>query len=533
MSNPYPLSGLTIPDLLDRTQLLKQICADLGSKATPDHVSVVGPNYFGKTVLLNKVAAHFQQVDSPYRIVCFWDLRHGTPTSNLEFQAEFARQLDAKLSKIEINDCHDYFVQDDENLPGNIESGIRELETRGVRILFLLDDFDRLASEPHITKNLWDYLRSLAQRSNLRFVTSSRRRLRDLIPSHEARTSDFWNIFSSTRVLKPIDADGMNDFLAPMADASWTFDDEARVALSEWTGGIPVLTALLCNEIWESQPQGQVTKEVVDRMCETLLTERAQDYLKDLWEACPLETQSDLIDLAKDPDLARVMKPQRQQALIERGYAVLYGADLKPTCLFMQRFASQGDVRSSDIRELFKDSESDLRSWRALLAFKLGQIEGGNDEIRSYIELALQGLSLGEKAALLTIRSIAQEAINLAWEAEFPGGNISASVQGQLTLDKQKGGCGLDHKLLGKTNDLNTRRSILRAAAGNLGGEKISTKVTRPLMLLIDSLYNLGNFGQHMNEIPPAKEKPVDIGFCITACWTAIELQKRISMDLV
>ena len=199
----------------------------------------------------------------------------------------------------------------------------------------------------------------------------------------------------------------------------------------------------------------------------------------------------------------------------------------------MQRFASQGEVRSSDIRELFKDSESDLWSWRALLALKLGQIEGGNNEIRSYIELAIQGLSLGEKAALLTIRSIAQEAINLAWEAEFPGGVIPAPIQGRLTLDKQKGGCGLDHKLLGRTNDMNTRRTIMRAAAGNQGGEKISTKVTRPLMLLIDSLYNLGNFGQHMNEIPPAQEGPVGIGFCITACWTAIELHKRIAMDLV
>lgn len=27
--------------------------------------------------------------------------------------------------------------------------------------------------------------------------------------------------------------------------------------------------------------------------------------------------------------------------------------------------------------------------------------------------------------------------------------------------------------------------------------------------------------------------KPVDIGFCITACWTAIELHKRIAVDLV
>lgn len=533
MSNPYQFSGLTIPELLDRSQLFKQICSDLGSKATPDHVSLVGPKYFGKTVLLNKIAVHFQQHDSTYRIVCFWDLRHDTPATNLAFQAELAKRLDTGLARLGISECREYLIDAGEALPGNIESVIHELETLGIRVLVLLDDFDRLASEPHITKNLWDYLRSLAQCSNLRFVTSSRRRLRDLIPSHEARTSDFWNIFSSTRVLKPIDAEGMDDFLAPMATAGWTFENTARVAINEWTGGVPVLAALICNEIWENQPQGRITKEDIDRICEAVLADRAQDYLKDLWEACPLESQSDLIDLAKNSTHAMGLKSQRQQALVERGYAVLTGSNLKPNCLFMQRFASQGEVRSSDIRELFKDSESDLRSWRALLALKLGQIEGGNNEIRSYIELAIQGLSLGEKAALLTIRSIAQEAINLAWEAEFPGGVIPAPIQVRLTLDKQQGGCGLDHRLLGKINDMNTRRTIMRATAGNQGGEKISTKVTRPLMLLIDSLYNLGNFGQHMSEIPLAKEKPVDIGFCITACWTAIELHKRIAMDLV
>lgn len=532
MRNPYTLPGLSVADMLDRAQIFKAICSDLGDKPTPDHVSIVGPKYFGKTVLLNKVAEHFEQQGSPYQIGCFWDLRHGTPEDNFGFQAALAKKLDEHLRRMGMGEYHEYLTDTSEELPGNIDTVLQELEAKDIKVLVLLDDFDRLATQPRITKNLWDYLRSLAQRGNLRFVTSSRKRLRDLIPSNDARTSDFWNIFSSTRTLRPIEPGGFEGFVAPLTKSGWEFEDSARKEFFNWTGGIPVLAALLCNEIWEKAPKETLTKATIDALCEAIRSDKSQDYLKDLWEDLPSETQGDLIDLAGNLNHARNLKPQRQQILIDRGYLIQEGSSFRPICLFMKHFASQEDIRSRDVRELFKDAESELRSLKALLELKLNQVEGGHQEIQSYIELAIQGLALGEKAALLTIRSIAQEAINIAWEAEFPGGSIPAEIQRQLTLDKVQGGCGMDPKFFYKLGELNTRRSILRVAAGNQGGIKVSRKVTRPLMLLIDALYNIGNFGQHMSEIPAAQEQPVDIGFCVTACWTAIELHRRMALDL-
>lgn len=532
MSNPYVLPGLVIADMLDRSQIFKAICSDLGEKATPDHVSVVGPKYFGKTVLLNKIASYFLEPSSLYQIVCYWDLRHGTPENNLDFQTKLARKLDEGLLAIGIGDYHDYLSESGVEIAGYVEDVVEALENKELHVLILLDDFDRLAAQPHINKNLWDYLRSLAQRSNLRFATSSRKRLRDLIPSHEARTSDFWNIFSSTRTLKPIELNGFDEFVAPLTRSGWSFEESARKEFFNWTGGVPVLAALLCNEIWESAPKGGLAKPEVDALCESLFADRAQDFLKDLWDDCPQETRGDLIDLASNANHANGLRAQRQQALVDRGYLVQEGTRSRAGCRLMMQFAGQGDVRSRDIRDLFNDADAELRTLRALLEFKLNQVEGGHQEIQSYIELAIQGLALGEKAALLTIRSIAQEAINIAWEAEFPGGSIPAEIQRQLTLDKVQGGCGMDPKVTYRLGELNTRRSILRVAAGNQGGIKVSRKVTRPLMLLIDALYNTGNFGQHMSEIPEAQEQPVDIGFCVTACWTAIELHRRMALDL-
>lgn len=86
-------------------------------------------------------------------------------------------------------------------------------------------------------------------------------------------------------------------------------------------------------------------------------------------------------------------------------------------------------------------------------------------------------------------------------------------------------------EVLQRLYDKNVRRNILRVAVGDQGRRKVTQKVSRPMMLLIDYLYNLGNYGQHMTDIPAAQEAPVDVSFCAGACWSAIELLKRMSED--
>ena len=110
------------------------------------------------------------------------------------FQIALAKALDRCLLEIGNDSYHDY-LQDTEGDPaGTISDVVDSLSADGMRILILLDDFDRLASQPQISKNLWDYLRSLAQKDHLRFVLSSRRRVRECIPNRDGRTSDFWNM---------------------------------------------------------------------------------------------------------------------------------------------------------------------------------------------------------------------------------------------------------------------------------------------------------------------------------------------------
>jgi hypothetical protein len=84
-------------------------------------------------------------------------------------------------------------------------------------MLLLLDGLDRLLAADTLTRNLWDQLRELASQPSLRLVTASRQRLRDLIRSPDAATSDFWNIFDPN----PVQIGVMDDGDLGKALAQW------------------------------------------------------------------------------------------------------------------------------------------------------------------------------------------------------------------------------------------------------------------------------------------------------------------------
>jgi len=117
--------------------------------------------------------------------------------------------------------------------------------------------------------------------------------------------------------------------------------------------------------------------------------------------------------------------------------------------------------------------------------FKLSQVQGGDSEIRSFINFAIQGLSNETRASMAVIRSIAEHALQLAWDAEFPTGTIPGQVQTELTRDRGPN-TRLDPSYFNRTSDPGVRRRILRQAVGGdvQRQPKFTKKVTRPIMIL-------------------------------------------------
>ena len=205
--NPYQVLGANVPSMLGRATLVRRIEGHL-LKPSPDHVSVVGPAHYGKSVLLRHLADRHREGSSKYLTTAHIDLRRDTLTSDGAFKRRLAEEIKAALQPHR-PDLSEWIEVEDERIHELLDLVFGELETSGARILVVLDGFDYALAGAGLTRNLWDQLRSLAQKTSLGFVTGSRRALRELCRTEESRTSDFWEIFYDTpiRVAALDDAD--------------------------------------------------------------------------------------------------------------------------------------------------------------------------------------------------------------------------------------------------------------------------------------------------------------------------------------
>ena len=90
---PFPILGTEDVPQVGRDQIVKRIWSDL-TKATPSNLSIVGPRYIGKSVVLNTVAELARTDEgSPYKLVVYWELGHAPPQSDEEFIDQLCDQL--------------------------------------------------------------------------------------------------------------------------------------------------------------------------------------------------------------------------------------------------------------------------------------------------------------------------------------------------------------------------------------------------------------------------------------------------------
>ena len=97
--NPYQVFGPSIPPLMGRKALLQRIKRHL-EKLSPDHVSVVGPAHYGKSVLLRHLAQEYRTGSSAYLTSVHIDLRHSTLGSDSAFKRLLAERARKALQTV-------------------------------------------------------------------------------------------------------------------------------------------------------------------------------------------------------------------------------------------------------------------------------------------------------------------------------------------------------------------------------------------------------------------------------------------------
>lgn len=114
-----------------------------------------------------------------------------------------------------------------------------EVDRRSKHIVFLLDEFEKVTSNPNFDPSFFYGLRSLAIQHSLSLVTSSQYELIELTHSQEIRSSPFFNIFANINVRPFTDVEKGRMITTSLAETGIEFTAEELVTLDEVADGHP------------------------------------------------------------------------------------------------------------------------------------------------------------------------------------------------------------------------------------------------------------------------------------------------------
>ncbi|MBF0628005.1 MAG: hypothetical protein HQL91_07275 [Magnetococcales bacterium] len=439
-----------------------------------------------------------QSEESPYGTVILWDLGHQTPDSDEAFVLAMCKRLGQGLKEVN-EECAELLLSTGSTPFGDLQEVLSMLLEEEIKILMLWDGFDKPLGAGRLTRNLWDQLRELAQSPSLRLVTATRRPLQELIRSEESVTSDFWNIFDVNSVkIGPFDDADRSAVLA--AVSTCPFNGGAKTELANWTGGYPPLFLSLINQV-VAHPSQQVDNAAVNEAAEGDFGNGVSGILADLWGDCP-EPSKDLFRHLVERgqlNISEVGKDERDR-LIEKGFAKVTGNKITPACRLLERhISSQGDDAGSMVR-LFGEWADYRSNIRGVLQRRLSQIQNIDDRLKRLIERSIEDIPDYPGECLANIRGIADRALDLIWEAEFPEKReIPSKWISDWQYEGQKGIEGWPDSFPTTDRPQQIRLLQLITGAYRTQSPQKAKSVNKSAYYLLNSIFSFGNFGQHLD----------------------------------
>lgn len=215
--------------------------------------SIVGPRRIGKTSLLR----HLQdptmlgqgELDGEY-VLIFLDCAAWSQLDQVGWYQVFGEEVKAQTA-----DRADHLLGDPGDLtsPRAFDRLIRKVTNWGFKLVFLLDEFEAMATNPQLDAPFFSHLRQLAFES-VAFVTASRSGLYDLTRSRQSvLNSPFFNIFYTLNLglFKPEEALDLID--GPSRAAGLVFSPATRDFILHVAGRHPFLLQVACYYVFEYQ----------------------------------------------------------------------------------------------------------------------------------------------------------------------------------------------------------------------------------------------------------------------------------------
>ncbi len=514
----FPILGTAVPPMLGRGAILQKMMDSL-TKATPDHLQVVGPRFAGKTVLLHELAARLREADSPYSAVLIWDLGHQTPETDLLFMQRLASELSGAFSG-DYTVYADHLKASQANPYQEIAEVLDELKHEA-KVLVIMDGFDKPLSNGQLTRNLWDQLRELALKPSLRLVTASRRTLRELIRNPEAQTSDFWNIFEPNPVrIGCFDDADLTAVLEKMPE--WQLAVGAKTELWNASNGFPVLMLGVLNAVCGLGKVGAVSPVAMKAACESAFP-TVRDKLDALWIDCPPSSQDLLRRVLDENSVIRAgIAAAYAETLIERGFVQNVGNKLQRPSWLLKLYLEEQPHEGNALVRLFGTDDVYQKNLKGVLERRVGQIRGIDPTLKRYLERGTEELPDHPDIFLSNVRGIVNQAFELIWKAETPGRRIPSEW---MAVWKRNDERRLDEWETTFPQGVHRVR-LLNLMTGTERSTRCAKHITKGTYVLMNAVHAFGDFGQHQ------EGAPIDPGTAYAVLHLCIELSAALAREL-
>lgn len=517
----FPICGTTIPKMYGRDNIIRRLWNEL-TKKIPSHLSIVGPRYCGKTVIIHELANRMKTEESPYNMVIIWDLGHQTPDSDKAFRRSLSHKLGAELKKIG-NEYGNLLLNTEEY--GDLKEIIEVLNDEQFKILMIWDGFDKPLSNGKLTRNLWDNLRELLSNNTLRLVTATRKPLSELIRSEESQTSDFWNIFNPNPIQVGIFDDNDRDAIIKLVPKI-SFNNGAKSELDNWTSGYPIFYLSMLNDIIKSGVTGEIDNNIINRTADRV-SDVISSYLKYIWNDCSKESKDIYLKLIEEGEIpiTSVLKSERTP-LLEKGFLKESGNKIFKGCRFLEEYIKDNEkYNSNSMKRLFDKKESYDKNIREFLELRLNQFHSIDPTLRRYLQRSIEDIPHEPMVCLSNMRGIMERTLSIIWDAEFgQNRNIPTDWFSDWQYNGERG--AESHWNNQFPTKLGHQIRLLQLITGTQNSSPKAKYISKQIYTLANAMQGFGDFGQH-----PQGEK-IDVGFAVAAVNICLELAACLEREL-
>lgn len=517
---PFQIFGDSIPRMIGRRAVMDRLLRGL-AKPVPDHMQIVGPRSAGKTVLVNELVKEIRLEGSSYGGAVRWNLGHQPPGDDQAFLAGLRDHTASAL-----DERHAYWAGALRDYRDQPLDGMKEvlgaLNEEDIKVLVVLDGFDKPLASGSFTRNLWDNLADLGRRQSLRYVTTSRKRLHDLIRDSDSAVSDFWGIFDQNPVtLGCFDDDDIAQVIASLAGTMLSAG--ARTELLNFTNAFPPLMLCVLNELVQQGASGEINQASLMRAAQQ--SHQAVEALLDrLWKECSVTAKELQRTLISDGNVSTSgISPRDIDQLVERGFGAQHGGQLHRPCLLLKRFLEGLEDEGSSLRLLFGTEGAFFANAKGLLEHRLNQLPALDRSLRRSLERGIEDLPDHADNCIGNVRNIVDRALDLIWTAELNAGKIPDEWFAKWDYNNETSHNAWKAQFpAGRGPQV----GLLGLITGTERSSPVARYVTRNSYSLLAAAHGFGNFGQHTGGAV------VHPGTAVAAMMVCIEMAASLLREL-